>query len=45
MIVFDRVTKMYNTNVGLENASVSINKGDFVFWWAPAERVSPPLLN
>ncbi len=36
MIVFDRVTKMYNTNVGLENASVSINKGDFVFLVGPS---------
>ncbi|MGF6375800.1 cell division transport system ATP-binding protein [Clostridiales Family XIII bacterium PM5-7] len=31
MITFDNVTKIYNTNVGLENASVHIDKGDFVF--------------
>ena len=36
MIVFDNVTKMYDTNVGLENASIRINKGDFVFLVGPS---------
>ena len=36
MITFDNVTKMYNTNVGLENASVHIDKGDFVFLVGPS---------
>lgn len=36
MITFENVTKHYNTNVGLENASVHINKGDFVFLVGPS---------
>lgn len=36
MITFDNVTKKYNTNVGLENASVHIDKGDFVFLVGPS---------
>ena len=31
MIVFENVTKNYNSNVGLDNVSITINKGDFVF--------------
>lgn len=31
MIVFENVTKTYKTNVGLDNVSVKIDKGDFVF--------------
>ena len=36
MIVLDNVTKMYNSNVGLENASITIDKGDFVFLVGPS---------
>lgn len=36
MIRFDKVTKYYKSNVGLENASVRINKGDFVFLVGPS---------
>lgn len=36
MIVFDKVTKYYKKNVGLENVSVQINKGDFVFLVGPS---------
>ncbi|MBP3815776.1 MAG: cell division ATP-binding protein FtsE [Firmicutes bacterium] len=36
MITFDNVTKMYDSNVGLENASIHINKGDFVFLVGPS---------
>ncbi len=36
MITFENVTKHYNTNVGLENASIHINKGDFVFLVGPS---------
>ena len=36
MITFDNVTKVYNTNIGLENASIHINKGDFVFLVGPS---------
>ncbi len=31
MIEFRNVTKNYGSNVGLENATVRIEKGDFVF--------------
>ena len=31
MIRFTNVTKYYKTNVGLDNVSVEINKGDFIF--------------
>ncbi|MBQ1489959.1 MAG: cell division ATP-binding protein FtsE [Eubacterium sp.] len=36
MIRFTNVTKMYGDNVGLENASVYIEKGDFVFLVGPS---------
>ena len=36
MINFDHVTKTYRTNVGLEDVSVHINKGDFVFLGGPS---------
>lgn len=36
MITFTNVTKMYKTNVGLENVSINIKKGDFVFLVGPS---------
>lgn len=36
MITFENVTKTYNSNIGLENASVHIRKGDFVFLVGPS---------
>ena len=36
MITFENVTKTYNSNVGLENASVHIDKGDFIFLVGPS---------
>lgn len=36
MIVFNDVTKNYGSNVGLSNASVRINRGDFVFLVGPS---------
>ncbi len=36
MIRFDKVTKYYKNNVGLENVSVQIDKGDFVFLVGPS---------
>ncbi len=36
MIVFDNVTKFYHDNVGLENASIRIDDGDFVFLVGPS---------
>lgn len=36
MIVFDNVTKKYPSNVGIENVSCRINKGDFVFLVGPS---------
>ncbi|QAT42584.1 cell division ATP-binding protein FtsE [Aminipila luticellarii] len=36
MIVFENVTKAYRTNVGLDNVSVKIDKGDFVFLVGPS---------
>jgi len=36
MITFENVTKTYNSNIGLENASVHIQKGDFVFLVGPS---------
>lgn len=36
MITFTNVTKMYGDNVGLEDASVNIDKGDFVFLVGPS---------
>jgi cell division transport system ATP-binding protein len=35
MIVFDHVTKKFAANVGLEDVSIKINKGDFVFVVGP----------
>lgn len=36
MITFTNVTKKYGKNIGLENASVNIGKGDFVFLVGPS---------
>ena len=36
MITFDHVTKKYRTNIGLNDVSVHINKGDFVFLVGPS---------
>ncbi len=36
MIKFDHVTKTYRTNIGLDDVSVNINKGDFVFLVGPS---------
>ncbi|MFV0516881.1 MAG: cell division ATP-binding protein FtsE [Aminipila sp.] len=36
MIVFENVTKTYRTNIGLDNVSVKIDKGDFVFLVGPS---------
>ena len=36
MIVFDKVTKRYKSNIGLDNVSVHIKKGDFVFLVGPS---------
>ena len=36
MITFDHVTKRYRTNIGLEDVSVDIKKGDFVFLVGPS---------
>lgn len=36
MITFTNVTKMYGENAGLENASVNIENGDFVFLVGPS---------
>ncbi|MEG1583621.1 MAG: cell division ATP-binding protein FtsE [Anaerovorax sp.] len=36
MIIFDNVTKTYGTNVGIENVTIKINKGDFVFLVGPS---------
>ena len=36
MIAFENVTKLYGTNVGIENISVRIEKGDFVFLVGPS---------
>ncbi len=36
MIVFEHVTKMYGSNIGIEDVSVGIDKGDFVFLVGPS---------
>lgn len=36
MIKFDHVTKTYRTNIGLDDVSVNINRGDFVFLVGPS---------
>ena len=36
MITFDHVTKKYRTNIGLDDVSVHIYKGDFVFLVGPS---------
>ncbi len=36
MIVFDKVTKMYGNNIGIQDVSVEINRGDFVFLVGPS---------
>lgn len=36
MITFENVTKRYNDNIGLENASVQIDDGEFVFLVGPS---------
>ncbi len=36
MITFDHVTKKYRTNIGLDDVSVHIRKGDFVFLVGPS---------
>ncbi len=36
MIVFNNVTKSYGTNIGIQDVSVKIDKGDFVFLVGPS---------
>ncbi|MBQ0079076.1 MAG: ATP-binding cassette domain-containing protein, partial [Eubacterium sp.] len=36
MIEFNNVTKRYKSNLALDNVSVRINKGDFVFLVGPS---------
>ncbi len=36
MIEFHKVTKSYGTNLGIENVSIKIDKGDFVFLVGPS---------
>lgn len=36
MIIFENVTKRYKSNIGLDNVSVRINEGDFVFLVGPS---------
>ena len=36
MIIFDRVTKKYDGQVGIEDVSINIDKGDFVFLVGPS---------
>ena len=44
MITFDHVTKKYRTNIGLDDVSVHINKGDFVFLVGPSGAAKPPFI-
>jgi cell division transport system ATP-binding protein len=43
MIAFDNVTKSYGTNIGIQDVSIRINKGDFCFLVGPSGRENPPL--
>ena len=36
MIAFDNVTKSYGTNIGIQDVSIRINKGDFCFLVGPS---------
>jgi len=36
MIAFDKVTKSYGTNIGIQNVTIQIDKGDFVFLVGPS---------
>ena len=36
MIIFKNVTKMYGSNIGIEDVTVNIDKGDFVFLVGPS---------
>ena len=36
MIAFNKVTKSYGNNIGIQDVSVSISKGDFVFLVGPS---------
>ena len=36
MIAFDNVTKSYGTNIGIQDVSIQIDKGDFVFLVGPS---------
>jgi cell division transport system ATP-binding protein len=36
MIIFENVTKMYGSNIGIENVTIRIDKGDFVFVVGPS---------
>lgn len=36
MIAFDNVTKYYGTNIGIQDVSIKIDKGDFVFLVGPS---------
>ncbi|MDD3169691.1 MAG: cell division ATP-binding protein FtsE [Eubacteriales bacterium] len=36
MIAFDNVTKSYGTNIGIQDVSIQISKGDFVFLVGPS---------
>ena len=36
MIIFDNITKRYGSKVALEDATIHIDKGDFVFLVGPS---------
>ena len=43
MILFDQVTKVYDPNIaGLDDVSLQIDKGEFVFLWGRPAPASPP---